>query len=629
MMKGIKYVIGFMPVLLGAASVFAQDAREQSDPALVRQSRYYSEEQKIDQDKLVHAKDAPDLVGIFLMAGGGEFLVIEPNTDEFLQVRESVYGSDRDTSWTVQWAGKRIRIFNSNYGIAHGYEIVPSRSIRGDWDLARLRPARIQKEYQPLPEPHPSFLHRVNDERIAVYFRSLLDSRGTGRKELDRRRLLEVASALVADYPDDLHVRTLYLDALSRSGKFEEMDAKLKAWESAYQHCADGYFERIYERAQWALAAHRLSASGRNAFDLLQELSSREAGLQTRLRMLPKALDYEQFIQPVHVIAPRIANYLEAQTTAKVFHTEATFAMIQGDNNRAVNILLPSYHLGRLIQQGPQLIARLIGVAVCGIVQNGLDLYALNACRTPADVERLWRDLESLPADQPDPSVEDLLALEGRSRGELWIPNTDEPLTRIRIIKARFQVFRLAMAARHRLLSEGRFPDGPDQLAPLLPEGPPEDPFTLKPVRFYSRPGAFFCYSLGPDAMDDRALVEYDPTNGTLSRGDVILRVPARPEYPFPQGGVRADTADEVRRLFPNGLPRDRFGQYRPRVEALQVSRSTPVYVYSAGPDMGYDGERAAWCFSNDLRYDPTNGTVSEGDLFTRIRRRSSAKNSR
>ena len=73
---------------------------------------------------------------------------------------------------------------------------------------------------------------------------------------------------------------------------------------------------------------------------------------------------------------------------------------------------------------------------------------------------------------------------------------------------------------------------------------------------------------------------EYDPTNGTMSVGDISLRVPRERPYAFPRAGVRAASLDDLARQFPNGsLPNWR----------LMVGRS--VFMRLAGR---HDGEGVA-----------------------------------
>ncbi|MCE5229710.1 hypothetical protein LLG95_08960 [bacterium] len=54
------------------------------------------------------------------------------------------------------------------------------------------------------------------------------------------------------------------------------------------------------------------------------------------------------------------------------------------------------------------------------------------------------------------------------------------------------------------------------------------DPYTNDPLKTNQQQDATIIYSLGPDQTDNHGAVTYDPTNGTFSAGDIILRIPRR-----------------------------------------------------------------------------------------------------
>jgi len=145
--------------------------------------------------------------------------------------------------------------------------------------------------------------------------------------------------------------------------------------------------------------------------------------------------------------------------------------------------------------------------------------------------------------------------------------------TRHKVADATFAVLRTAVAARHRLLTSGAFPGSPAEFGPLLPAGPLGDCFaTSAPLRFLGKPDGFHIYSFGPDGQDDAGAITYDPTNGTTSRGDLALRIPRERQYPFPAGGMRVNTAAELLKMFPNGLPPDPFADTRWRPLSIIAS---------------------------------------------------------
>jgi hypothetical protein len=49
----------------------------------------------------------------------------------------------------------------------------------------------------------------------------------------------------------------------------------------------------------------------------------------------------------------------------------------------------------------------------------------------------------------------------------------------------------------------------------------------FRPLGFIIRDRSVDIYSIGPDGVDNSALLAYDPTNGICSSGDIIVRVPS------------------------------------------------------------------------------------------------------
>lgn len=89
----------------------------------------------------------------------------------------------------------------------------------------------------------------------------------------------------------------------------------------------------------------------------------------------------------------------------------------------------------------------------------------------------------------------------------------------------------------------------------------------------------------GPDGVDDGAAVQYDSSNGSKSRGDVIRTLPRKSEYPYQKNGVRAKDAADLLRQYPNGLPVDPFADSRPLpLSILESSSTETLRVFSFGP---------------------------------------------
>jgi|GEM_PF-1393735 len=100
-------------------------------------------------------------------------------------------------------------------------------------------------------------------------------------------------------------------------------------------------------------------------------------------------------------------------------------------------------------------------------------------------------------------------------------PNFSEMGTRDRVSRAKFDLLRIHTAWKLFTLEKG---EEPKTLEDLCPEYLPE-PL----IDHFSKAGEIlridpFPYSIGPDQIDQKTNIFYDPTNGTLSLGDVFLK---------------------------------------------------------------------------------------------------------
>jgi len=170
----------------------------------------------------------------------------------------------------------------------------------------------------------------------------------------------------------------------------------------------------------------------------------------------------------------------------------------------------------------------------------------------------------------------------------IGVPNYLEAQTRHRVTDMKFQLLRMSTAAKYRLITTGDFPSSEKEFAPLLPDGIPLDVFVKNaPLHFLRRsPEEFIVYSFGPNNVDETAAFSYDPTNGTSTPGDIFITIPSKREFPFPRNPVHAATAFDLLEKFPNGLPSDVFADKRGLPLSIIESTDThPVVIFSFGPN--------------------------------------------
>jgi hypothetical protein len=289
----------------------------------------------------------------------------------------------------------------------------------------------------------------------------------------------------------------------------------------------------------------------------------------------------------------RFPNLLEIQTAAKVARVEADLGLLDGRREESAAMLAGVYRLGQTLNAQGILISRLIGIAERSIAIGGLEMYGLNACETPEELEAFNAMLARLERAPGQETGETLFAGEfGLFRSRLtvtgtYVPNFMEATTRHTVTDARWSLLRAAVAGRGRRLVGGEWPTVSGDFAPWLPGGLPADAFDTSVTLRHRVDGAdWLVWSIGPDRMDQSATIEYDPTNGTTSAGDILARVPAEREFPFPKGGARADSAAELLAAFPNGLPADPFASVKKTpLSVLDATTTQPVVVFSWGPD--------------------------------------------
>jgi hypothetical protein len=467
-----------------------------------------------------------------------------------------------------------------------------------------------------LKTPLSSYLHRVNDRRIAEYYATISNKDGY-KSDLSK------ATALLKDFPDDPYIRVIYIDALMRNEKWDELAEKHNLWRSDLEKAGNPLLSRIPRFIERGIASHRLSAEHQNAADYLCLSGGKDLKESTE-SLMEKVFACRGYILPVLPptmgFEPQIPNFLSGQVQTRVLRTEAVFAMLKGDNERALHILNMTYRVGQIFCGRTSLINTLIGIALKSITCGGMEIYLANACRTPEEVKTFFDTLRTLRVTDETFHWDDYKYFNNplcEATDEAGMgPNYSEVKARWDVAEVKSRLLLAGAAARYNFLKTGEFPREASGFAPLLPEGLPQDPFTGTPLRFIANRDPFVVYSVGPDKEDDKAAFLYDPTNGTISPGDVFIEIPQKPRYPFPLKGQLATTKEGILKQFPNNLPPDNFHDVRGA--PLSITDTLPAKIISFGPDTDSARVKPDGTGLLPLQpvYDPTNGTVSAGDLI-------------
>jgi len=100
------------------------------------------------------------------------------------------------------------------------------------------------------------------------------------------------------------------------------------------------------------------------------------------------------------------------------------------------------------------------------------------------------------------------------------LPNKPEVLSREMVSLGKYDLLRLETASKLYRLEKGGEPQSLNDLVPEYLSSLPKDVFSLEEKGYGIKPRL---YSVGPDGIDQECEVRYDPTNGTVSGGDVFL----------------------------------------------------------------------------------------------------------
>ena len=584
-----------------------------------------------------------------------------------LKIRETE-GCPRLFLYSVFWS----RLFGSKSfaGVTKSFsKAIRSREIR-------------YFELDPAKAPICSFLHRVEDPQMIEYFRTRFN-------ETPSDRTLGLIRELVSSHSTDSWLRLHELEQEALHGDVEKAEKLWNKWDEENKSCPDSLLLKNAQYVSWIVSVERLYKNYpelthyNDAFTTPSQKSSID--LEHEKKWLLRLFDSGQIIYPEYPLVPHILspeyrdsyvpNFLNLQVRAKSCTIESIMDLFLGKRDENFRLLSGHYLLGGSLRMNAYLISTYTGVAIQSIAVNGLTLCGLNACETKEDFEKFQSVLEKLNSVEKVPTEPNnpyynarpsILSFTKASGEDL--PNYLEAQIRAQVTNTRFQLLRMAVAAKYHLIATGDFPNSGSDFAPFLSEGLPEDGFSKgDPLRF-KKPSddKFLVYSIGPDEKDNAATFAYDPTNGTITEGDIFIRIPREREYPFPREGFRAANAYKLLEQFPNGLPTDPFAdtRYRP-FSILESTEDHPVTIFSFGtvtneanftpyvagspgssgegfvpvptpappPNASY-GRSLQWvmrrsdkippppgCWTLEPMYDPTNGLVSPGDLFLEIPR--------
>ncbi|MDX1972324.1 MAG: hypothetical protein SFY68_07320 [Candidatus Sumerlaeia bacterium] len=338
---------------------------------------------------------------------------------------------------------------------------------------------------------------------------------------------------------------------------------------------------------------------------------------------------------------PGVPNFLLIQTLAKTTRIQSDFLLMKGQVKEAEEIMFGLMRFGTgLVGSSRSLIGRLVGIAVSAITCAQYERIYLSGFQDPYLLAQAFEGYSMLYQEYYDATYQKHMEFHPASGWAVSLEisyRVPESMTRANLSLCLYANLYTAISVRHYQLKHKSSPTNHGELI----NQPARDPFSEQgnPLKIISTPEEVVVYSIGPDLLDQEARITYDPTNGSISEGDVLLRVPLKPKYPFPQHSVSYSTREELLTQYPNGLPDDPFSDKRGM--SYVISDTTPPIVWSFGPDADLGQHQleqgvpqpnpfptfgtarlpdGTWMklinAPDEPVYDPTNGAVSNGNIY-------------
>ena len=598
--------------------------------------------------------------GVYLVAGGSSYLVIKPGFLESPQIRQgglfnpNAKHQIENQSIKAHFSmGKLILNQDTTLRLPYGIDIEdwgsqrdtisfslkckPSKTAPGDWDLVKgeikaqlssetiffsqkhrdklsksdsvkkfldnfSEPWRNAELYHfNLSRPDPpvcSFLHRVDDPRMAEYFRLRLSQSVSAPA-------LQLIRKIAKDHPDDPYLKLHLAEMEILTGSSDQALQIWEEWEKKHEKSADRLLRVTSQRVFQTLSPALLKKENPDFLHPFEVLIDEKADMNSRMKCLKNLLQTDQMFTTGTTLIdvqklPWESVLSESQTDLlwmfqKYVETRAIFHLFQGQRDESLTLLCSLYRLWQTLSAFGTSMQRRNALWLRDAVSEDLLFYILNACDTPEELQNCRLMFDRL--DKWDRKISGEYHFDDEfsrlsffmkpGKGFLMQKMLLYLKTNRLLSDVKLDLLRLAVAARSHYLATGDFPSSEKVFLPFFPEGFPKDPFLEGSSLSLSRTssGEFLIYSVGPDKDDDRGAVSYDPMSGFEGKGDIVIRIPRLREFPFPREAVRAASAYEILEQFPNGLPEDVFSS-SPKIplKIIESNDNHPVVILSFGP---------------------------------------------
>jgi len=362
-------------------------------------------------------------------------------------------------------------------------------------------------------------------------------------------------------HPDDLLIQLTLTKTFIQESKIKEAKTELAKFEHNSEMESNPIYKTELLKINYTLIGKEKSVVGQNAWDGYEEVLKLATAVPQGLpqNVYTRVYDMERHPRPLGIeeqnliqqyIAPNmnaIQKLLSLPEKPECYITSATQPASQSvfQSLRALGFAKAVILYGRLqaedgkvkeaaeayrrvIRFGQQMmngtiIPQLMGVAIRAIGEGGYKLlFNEGKISRVEDAQFVYNTLKELKKQEPFTTLESVMKFEA-------FPEANKEALKtfpIREQTAETRLILLETSAAMKLyqLKEGKSPQTLQDLVPTYLPELPVDTFTKNPIILKNDPDkGILIYSYGPDTTDDRGQILYDPTNGTISKGDLVF----------------------------------------------------------------------------------------------------------
>ncbi|MFB3894829.1 MAG: sigma-70 family RNA polymerase sigma factor [bacterium] len=361
-------------------------------------------------------------------------------------------------------------------------------------------------------------------------------------------------------HPNDSFIQLSLTDSLLHQNKVEEVKKELARLEKMPDKQPEALYQMMVPKIKYELTGKEESVKNENSWDelkkvieqydnskqsfkndstiqyvfyyhnpirdkekqMFQEYISPNLEVIQKFMSLPEAVDY-------HIADNQSIGRAKIILMVRAIILYGYLQSDKGNLNQAVEAYRRVVRLGQLLTHG-SLIQNLIAIS---IRQYGIDgfatLYTEGKITNSNDAQFVFDTLKGLQRQDPIKTKDNLHEFE--PKGDWNMPGSSLPLAMRRANCTETDLIILETVAAIKLyqLQHGAFPANLQDLIPKYLSIVPVDTFSRNPLKCYPTPRGIIVYSYGPDKIDDKGRIIYDPKkdieNGKIASGDLVIEV--------------------------------------------------------------------------------------------------------